>query len=93
VRYPWVMRVVSNNGPQQVDDYDLFTLSGFHDHFLDLKGGLGEMWTTSWRCANCGRVHDRVIEQHRACHGKASKHQKDEVYLGYLGMKSFRRAA
>jgi hypothetical protein len=61
------------------------------DHFLDLKGACGEMWTTSWRCANCGRVHDAVIEQHRlACHGKASKPQKDEVYLG---MKSFRRAA
>ena len=23
------------------------------------------MWATSWRCVNCGCVHDAVIEQHR----------------------------
>ena len=35
------------------------------DHFLDFEGSYGQMWTTSWRCVNCGRVHDSVIEQHR----------------------------
>jgi hypothetical protein len=35
------------------------------DQFLDLQGGFGQMWTTSWRCVNCGRIHDSVIEQHR----------------------------
>jgi uncharacterized Zn finger protein len=35
------------------------------DHFLDFEGAYGQMWTTSWRCVNCGRVHDSVIEQHR----------------------------
>ncbi|MEO7860206.1 MAG: hypothetical protein ABIU05_07130 [Nitrospirales bacterium] len=35
------------------------------DQFLDLEGAYGEMWTTSWRCVNCGCVHDAVIEQHR----------------------------
>jgi hypothetical protein len=35
------------------------------DHFLDFDGAYGQMWTTSWRCVNCGRVHDSVIEQHR----------------------------
>ncbi|MEO7863833.1 MAG: hypothetical protein ABIU05_26060 [Nitrospirales bacterium] len=34
------------------------------DQFLDLQGAFGEMWTNSWRCVNCGRVHDSVIEQH-----------------------------
>ena len=35
------------------------------DHFLDIEGGFREMWTASWRCMNCGHVHDAVIEQHR----------------------------
>ena len=35
------------------------------DQFLDLQGAFGHMWTTSWRCVNCGRIHDSVIEQHR----------------------------
>ena len=35
------------------------------DHLLDMEGGFGEMWAQSWRCANCGAVHDAVIEQNR----------------------------
>ena len=34
------------------------------DQFLDFHGAFGEMWTTSWRCVSCGRIHDSVIEQH-----------------------------
>ena len=33
--------------------------------FLDIKGGFGEMWARSWRCVNCGYVHDAVIERNR----------------------------
>ena len=36
------------------------------DHFLDLEGSYGQMWTTSLRCVNCGHVHDAVIEQNRS---------------------------
>jgi uncharacterized Zn finger protein len=35
------------------------------DHFLDFQGTAGHMWTTSYRCMNCGNVHDSIIEQHR----------------------------
>lgn len=35
------------------------------DHFLDFEGSYGQMWTASWRCVNCGRVHDSTIEQNR----------------------------
>ncbi len=28
------------------------------DHFLDFEGSYGQMWTASWRCVNCGHVHD-----------------------------------
>jgi hypothetical protein len=58
------------------------------DHFLD-----------SWRCVNCGRVHDSAIEQSRlAQHEKVlalprgvPDDQDDEVHLG---AESFiRRAA
>jgi hypothetical protein len=35
------------------------------EHLLDLEGGFGEMWTQSWRCTNCGAIHDAVIEQNR----------------------------
>ncbi len=35
------------------------------DHFLDFEGGFREMWTTSWRCLNCGAIHDWVIEHNR----------------------------
>ena len=35
------------------------------DYLLDMEGGFGEMWAHSWRCTNCGAIHDAVIEQHR----------------------------
>jgi hypothetical protein len=35
------------------------------EHLLDMEGAFGEMWTTSLRCVNCGRVHDSTIEQNR----------------------------
>ena len=35
------------------------------DHFLDFEGSYGQMWAASWRCVNCGRVHDSAIEQNR----------------------------
>ena len=39
--------------------------SGFmlEELFLDIAGGFGEMWARSWRCVNCGHVHDAVIER------------------------------
>jgi hypothetical protein len=30
-----------------------------------MEGAFGEMWTTSFRCMNCGHVHDPVIEENR----------------------------
>ena len=33
------------------------------DQLLDFDGTYGQMWATSWRCVNCGRIHDSVIEQ------------------------------
>lgn len=32
---------------------------------LDMEGAYGQMWTTSLRCVNCGRIHDSVTEQNR----------------------------
>jgi hypothetical protein len=66
------------------------------DHFLDLKGAFGEMWTTSWRCMNCGRVHDSVIEQHQSTRPKKAlafpsgepDYQDDEVHLGVESITS-----
>ena len=60
------------------------------DQFLDLQGAYGEMWTTSLRCINCGRVHDAVIEQHRLARQEKvlvlpsgePDYQDDEVHLG-----------
>jgi hypothetical protein len=60
------------------------------DHFLDFEGAYGQMWTTSWRCVNCGRVHDSVIEQHRLAQQEKllalptgePDYQDDEVHLG-----------
>ena len=40
------------------------------DHFLDFEGTIGHMWTSSYRCMNCGNVHDSVIEQHRLARPK-----------------------
>ena len=60
------------------------------DQFLDLKGVYGEMWVSSWRCVNCGHVHDSVIEQHRVARQEKvlvlssvePDYQDDEVHLG-----------
>ena len=62
----------------------------FVDQFLDLKGGYGEMWASSWRCVNCGHVQDSVIEQHRLARQEKvlvrssgePDYQDDEVHLG-----------
>ena len=32
---------------------------------LDMEGGFGEMWATSWRCVNCSHTHDPTIERNR----------------------------
>ncbi|MBU6432435.1 MAG: hypothetical protein KJS98_03845 [Nitrospirae bacterium] len=58
--------------------------------FLDVRGAYGQMWTTSWRCVNCGHVHDAVIEQHRLARQERvavlpsgePDDQDDEVHLG-----------
>ena len=69
------------------------------DHFLDMEGSYGQMWTTSWRCMNCGRVHDSVIQQNQLARQEKvlapprgePNYQDDEVHLG---AESFiRRAA
>ncbi len=68
------------------------------DQFLDLNGAFGEMWTSSWRCVNCGRIHDSVIEQHRLAPQEQtlvlssgeSDYQDEEVHLG---AESFMRRA
>ena len=60
------------------------------DHFLDLQGAYGQMWTTSLRCVNCGHVLDAVIEQHRLARQEQilvlpngePDYQDDEVHLG-----------
>lgn len=66
---------------------------------LDMEGAYGQMWTTSLRCVNCGRIHDSVVDQNRLVRqGKVlvsssgeSDYQDDEVHLG---AESFiRRAA
>ena len=69
------------------------------DQYLDLKGGYGQMWTTSWRCVNCGRVHDSVMEQHRLAPQEKAlmlssgepDYQDEEVHLGAESL--IRRAA
>ena len=35
------------------------------EHFLDFDGTIGHMWTSGYRCMNCGNVHDPLIEEHR----------------------------
>ena len=60
------------------------------DRFLDFEGAYGQMWTVSWRCMNCGHVHDAVIEQHRlaqqenpvALPSSLPDYLEDEVNLG-----------
>ncbi len=69
------------------------------DQLLDMEGAYGQMWTTSLRCVNCGRIQDSVIEQN--CLARQEKvlvtssgepdYQDDEIHLG---AESFiRRAA
>ena len=74
--------------------------SGFmlEEMFLDMEGGFGEMWARSWRCVNCGHVHDAVIERNRlalrekglAYSSGESDYQDEEVPLG---VESFHRLA
>ena len=60
------------------------------DHLLDMEGGFGEMWAQSWRCLNCGAVHDAVIAQNRLARQEnvlvltsGQPHtQEDDIYLG-----------
>jgi uncharacterized Zn finger protein len=60
------------------------------DQLLDFDGTYGQMWATSWRCVNCGRVHDSVIEQNQPARPKKvlafpsgePDYQDDEVHLG-----------
>lgn len=50
----------------------------------------GQMWTAGLRRANCGHVHDSVIEQHHLVRQKKvvapqsgeSNYQDEEVHLG-----------
>ena len=66
---------------------------------LDFEGAYGQMWTTSLRCVNCGRISDSVVEQNHldrqenvlVTSGGEPDYQDDEVHLG---AESFiRRAA
>ncbi len=60
------------------------------EHCLDMETSYGPMWTTSWRCVNCGRLHDPVIEQNsevrrtkvEAVSGREREYGHDEVTLG-----------
>jgi len=60
------------------------------DHLLDMEGGFGEMWAQSWRCMNCGAVHDGVIAQNQLARQEnvlvltsGEPHtQEDDIYLG-----------
>jgi hypothetical protein len=69
------------------------------DHLLDFEGAYGQMWTTSWRGVNCGRVHDSPSEQNRLAQQEKllvlpsglPDDQDDEVYLG--AESSIRRLA
>jgi hypothetical protein len=58
--------------------------------FLDMEGGYGEMWASSWHCLNCGHTHDPVLERNRLAqqekvlvlpNGEAD-YQHDEIHLG-----------
>jgi hypothetical protein len=65
--------------------------SGFmvEEHLLDLDGTFGHMWATGWRCMNCGRIYDSVIEQNQLAGQRQGlafpsgepDHQYDEVSL------------
>jgi len=65
------------------------------DQFLDLQGGYGEMWASSWRCVNCGHTYDAVLEHNRlvqeekvlVCSSGEPDDQADKVY--HLGAEAF----
>jgi uncharacterized Zn finger protein len=69
------------------------------DQLFDFEGAYGQMWATSLRCVNCGRVQDSVIEQHRLARPEQlvvlssgeSDYQDDEANLGTASL--VRRAA
>jgi hypothetical protein len=60
------------------------------DPFLAFEGSYGQKLPTRWRCVNCGRVHDSVIEQNRLAHQEKvlvlpsgePDYQDEEVHLG-----------
>ncbi|MEO6306479.1 MAG: hypothetical protein ABIO96_08530 [Nitrospiraceae bacterium] len=60
------------------------------DQLFDFEGAYRQMWATSLRCVNCGRIYDSVIEQHRLARpeqlvGLSSgepDYQDDEGHLG-----------
>lgn len=67
-------------------------------HLLDYDGGYGEMWASSWRCANCGHIYDSVIGKNRlAEHKVGSTFPSSEPDYGdeevHLGADSFHRLA
>lgn len=35
------------------------------DFMLDMEESFGPMWTRTWRCMNCGHMHDSVLEKNR----------------------------
>ena len=35
------------------------------DFILDMEESFGPMWTKTWRCMNCGFMHDSVLEKNR----------------------------
>ena len=67
------------------------------DHLLDMAGGFGEMWAQSWRCMNCGAVHDAVIAQNRLAQeanvSVLASGQPDTQEADYLGGEAFVRPA
>jgi uncharacterized Zn finger protein len=59
------------------------------DHMIDFEGTSGYMWTKSWRCMNCGNVHDSVTEHNRRLKAEPvivttgePDYQDEEVHLG-----------
>lgn len=60
------------------------------DHFLDFEGTIGHMWSTGYRCMNCGHIHDPVIERNRRIQQNnvsvlpsgEPDYQDEEVHLG-----------
>jgi hypothetical protein len=35
------------------------------DFILDMEESFGPMWTKTWRCMNCGFMHDSVLQKNR----------------------------